>query len=211
MRRATRRGDAARELAEWGNVCRRAGYALPMLRGERVGLRAVGPDDVRVFVEELNNDVEVMIVASGGYWRPQSYAAAERRFAKDAEDPPEDRIGFAVEELSTSKLAGQAQLWGVDSHNRTGHLGYSLLPACRGRGLGKDAIAVLCDYGFRVRGLHRLQIDTLASNGASRGAAEANGFVLEGQLRCSAWVGGAFEDEVVYGMLVDEWRARRPR
>jgi RimJ/RimL family protein N-acetyltransferase len=170
----------------------------------------VSQDDVRVFAEELNNDVELMMLASGRPWRPESRALADRRFAQEIEDPPDDRIPFAVEELATSKLAGQAQMWGVDTHHRSAHLGFRLLPAFRGRGLGKDLIAVLCDYGFRVRCFHRLQIDTLASNEASRGAAAANGFALEGRLRHAAWVAGAFVDGVVLGLVADDWRARQP-
>lgn len=69
-------------------------------------------------------------------------------------------------ELASGELAGEALLWAIDLHNRTAHLGLSLRPACRGRGLGTDVVVALCEYGFAVRGLHRLQVDTLASNTA---------------------------------------------
>ncbi len=80
-------------------------------------------------------------------------------------------------------MAGEASLWGIDPHNRFAHLGFSLRPAFRGRGLGTDVVRVLCDYGFRVRGLHRLQIETLADNEPVLRAAAASGFVVEGRLR----------------------------
>ncbi|GAA3920638.1 hypothetical protein GCM10022244_32230 [Streptomyces gulbargensis] len=67
-------------------------------------------------------------------------------------------------------------------------------------------VAVLCHYGFVVRGLHRLQIDTLADNTAMLRAAGNNGFVREGVLRSSAWVLGAFADEVLLGLLAEEWK-----
>ena len=54
----------------------------------------------------------------------------------------------------------------IDLHYRRAHLGLSLRPAFRGRGLGTDMVVALCRYGFAVRGLHRLQVDTLASNTA---------------------------------------------
>jgi RimJ/RimL family protein N-acetyltransferase len=47
---------------------------------------------------------------------------------------------------------------------------------------------VLCQYRFVVRGLHRLQIETLTENAAMLRSAERNGFVREGVLRSSAWV-----------------------
>jgi RimJ/RimL family protein N-acetyltransferase len=63
---------------------------------------------------------------------------------------------------------------------------------------------VLCHYGFAVRGLHRLQVDTLADNTAMIRAANQAGFVLEGTLRRAAWVNGEFLDEVILGLLAPE-------
>jgi RimJ/RimL family protein N-acetyltransferase len=61
-------------------------------------------------------------------------------------------------------------------------------------------VVALCDYGFAVRGLHRLQVDTLASNTAMIRAASRAGFVPEGRLRRAAWVNGEFADGVILGM-----------
>jgi RimJ/RimL family protein N-acetyltransferase len=72
--------------------------------------------------------------------------------------------------------------------------------------LGTDVVKVLCWYGFAARGLHRLQIETLADNAAMMRAATRAGFVSEGTLRRSAWVNGDFVDEVVLGLLASEWR-----
>ena len=46
-----------------------------------------------------------------------------------------------------------------------------------------DVVAMLCHYGFRVRGLQRLQSETLSDNGATPRSAEHDGFVREGVLR----------------------------
>ena len=88
--------------------------------------------------------------------------------------------------------------------DRTAHLGLSLRPAFRGRGLGTDVVLALCEYGFAVRGLHRLQVDTLAGNTAMIRAASRAGFVQEGRLRRAAWVDGEFADEVILGLLASE-------
>ncbi|MER6583566.1 GNAT family protein [Nonomuraea sp. NPDC001023] len=69
-----------------------------------------------------------------------------------------------------------------------------------------DVVAVLCHYGFVLRGLHRLQIETLADNVAMLRAAGRNGFVREGVLRSSAWVMGEFLDQVLLGLLAEEWK-----
>ena len=85
------------------------------------------------------------------------------------------------------------------------HIGLSLRPSFRGRGLGIDTVRLLCRYGFEIRGMHRLQVETLADNDAMIRAATQAGFTREGTLRQASWVTGAFADEVILGQLVSEW------
>jgi RimJ/RimL family protein N-acetyltransferase len=127
------------------------------------------------------------------------------RVALCVSEPRDDVAVFSVVELASGELAGEALLPAIDLHNRTAHLGVSLRPAFRGRRLGADVVVALCEYGFAVRGLHRLRVDTLASNTAMIRAAERAGFVPEGRLRQAAWVNGEFADEVILGMLAANW------
>jgi RimJ/RimL family protein N-acetyltransferase len=99
---------------------------------------------------------------------------------------------------------GEAVLWEIDRHNRCAYLGLSLRPRFRGQGLGTDVVRVLARYGFATLGLHRLQLETLADNGAMISAATKAGFQSEGLLRQSAWVSGAFADQVIMALLADE-------
>ncbi|MEW1582629.1 GNAT family protein [Streptomyces microflavus] len=135
------------------------------------------------------------------------------RLTRDAKSSPlavddeeGDRVAFSVVELVGGALIGTATLWGIDTHSRSGHVGLSLLPTTRGKGYGTDVVATLCHYGFFVRNLHRLQIETLADNTAMLRSAERNGFVREGVLRSSAWVLGEFLDKVLLGLLVQDWK-----
>ncbi len=173
-----------------------------MLRGERIGLRAVEDSDIEVFETELLNDVETRLRADNRPWRP--VAPGSPRSPYRATDDRADVVQFAAVELATSELVGEALLWGIDLHNRSAHVGISLRPAFRGKGMGTDIVRVLCRYGFAVRGLHRLQVDTLADNHAMIGAATRAGFVLEGNQRQAAWVNGSFADEVILGQLAPE-------
>ena len=108
-------------------------------------------------------------------------------------------------ELATGELAGEALLWGIDLHNRSAHAGISLRPAFRGRGLGADVVRVLCRYGFDVRGLHRMQLETLADNAAMIAVAERLGFTREGTMRGASWVNGRLADDVIFGLLDTEF------
>ncbi|WAZ19746.1 GNAT family N-acetyltransferase [Streptomyces cinnabarinus] len=179
-----------------------------MLRGSKVGLRARHQDDIPVLRAELHDDVANHARVQAVPWRPITPDAEAAPFKVD--DTEEGHIPFSVVELDGGTLIGAATLWGIDDHNRLAHIGLSLLPSARGKGYGTDVVAVLCHYGFVVRGLRRMSIETLADNAAMLRAAERNGFVREGVLRSSAWVMGEFLDEVLLGLLVHEWKADRP-
>ena len=178
-----------------------------MLRGTKVALRARLQEDVPILHEELYNDVLTRSRADGKPWRPVAPGAPDAPFIVSEPDP--QFVPFSVVSLDSGELAGSAVLWGIDNHSRLAHLGMALRPSFRGKGLGTDLIRVLCEYGFGVRGLNRLQLETLADNHGMKGAAENAGFTYEGTLRRNAWVCGAFYDEVIYGLLVEEWAQAR--
>jgi RimJ/RimL family protein N-acetyltransferase len=177
-----------------------------MLHGTKVVLRARRPEDIAILYTELYLDVAMRSRADSRAWRPlpessSIYATAE---------PSDDWAPFSIVDAGSGELAGEASLWGINTHNRFAHIGISLRPSFRGRGFGTDVVRVLCGYGFSVLGLQRLQVDTLADNAGMIGAATAAGFVREGTLRQAAWVTGEFMDEVILGLLSSEWRAVQP-
>lgn len=172
-----------------------------MLRGTKVGLRARHESDVPVLHAELYDDVATRSRADSRPWRPITPDSAASPYA--VTDPGDRAACFSVVSLENDELAGEALLWGIDTHNRSAHLGISLRPVFRSRGFGVDVLRVLCDYGFTVRGLHRLQLETLADNTAMIRAASRAGFTQEGTLRSSAWVSGEFVDEVIFGLVAE--------
>jgi RimJ/RimL family protein N-acetyltransferase len=178
-----------------------------MLRAGKVGLRAREETDVAVLHTELYEDIATRVQADSRPWRPVPAGSAASPYA--VSEPADDIAIFSVVELASGELAGDALLWAIDLHNRMAHLGLSLRPAFRGRGLGADVVLALCQYGFAVRGLHRLQVETLAGNAAMIRAATKAGFVREGTLRRAAWVSGEFADEVILGMLAADWTGAR--
>ena len=179
-----------------------------MLRTGKVGLRARDEADIAVLHAELYEDIATYMIADSRPWRPVSAASPASPYAIG--EPRDDVDLFSVVELASGELAGgdlagAALLWAIDSHNRSAHLGLSLRPSFRGRGLGTDVVLALCEYGFTVRGLHRLQVDTLASNAAMISGAVRAGFAQEGTLRGAGWVNGEFVDEVILGLLASDW------
>jgi RimJ/RimL family protein N-acetyltransferase len=174
-----------------------------MLQGQLVCLRARLTADVPVLHAQLHEDVASRVLTISGSWRPISADLENGPFS--IQETGDDLAQFSVVEVATGELAGSASLWRIDTHNRNAHLGIALLPTARGRGLGADVVSVLCEYGFSILGLHRLQLETASENVAMRRAALTVGFTEEGVQRQAYWTAGRFTDDVVYGLLAEEW------
>ena len=177
-----------------------------MLHGERVVLREVRRAELpQVFAWRY--DVDNWALASAEPFVPVPFETFERIWTEDREGSDARHASFGLE--VEGRLVGTCLLWGIDSFNRLAHVGITIgSREARGQGIGRDALAVLSDYGFRLHGLHRLQVDTLGTNEAMLRTARSVGYREEGRLRGAAFVGGSFVDEVVLGLLADEWHGR---
>lgn len=138
-------------------------------------------------------------------YAPETVADTLRAYDSDGSDrfrPGATHVPFAI--TVDDVVVGSVALWGIDLHNRCGHLGISLGPDFRGKGYGSDACRVLLRYAFVDRGLHRVQLEVLADNEAALRSYRAAGFVEDGRMRESAWVTGSFVDEVYMSVLAPE-------
>jgi aminoglycoside 6'-N-acetyltransferase len=87
------------------------------------------------------------------------------------------------------------------------HAGIDLFLAerCQGRGVGPEAIRLVAEYLFDVRGHHRLTIDPAASNHRAIRAYEKVGFRPVGVMRqYELGADGRFHDGLLMDLLRDE-------
>lgn len=178
-----------------------------LMSATRVALRPRHPEDVAVLHDELYNDVATRAQADTRPWIP--IPAGDPALSPLAVTSVSESVAFFSVVTVEDELAGEALLWGIDIHNRSAHVGLALLPAFRGRGFSAEIVHLLCRYGFVVRGLNRLQLETKPANEPMIRAAKAVGFVEEGVLREASWSLGSFEDAVIMGLLAGEWKERR--
>lgn len=168
-----------------------------------VRLRPVERDDVAQLRDwELDHDTWAL--QNDEPYTPRSlHHALERYDAGKLLSVDDKHVPFAVE--ANGALVGSVALWGIDAHNRLGHLGIGLAPERRGKGHGRTACRLLLQHAFLDRGLHRVQLEVLVDNPAAVRAYEAAGFVHEGRLRQNAWLLGRFVDSLVMSVLASEW------
>jgi RimJ/RimL family protein N-acetyltransferase len=114
---------------------------------------------------------------------------------------------IAVRENDQWKLVGATGLR-ISGYTRSAEVGYWVDGGYEGRGLVSRAVAALLDHGFAHLGIERVGLNTDSSNQRSRALAERLGFVQEGLLRQARAFAHERRDQVVYGMLADEWRRR---
>jgi RimJ/RimL family protein N-acetyltransferase len=80
-------------------------------------------------------------------------------------------------------MVGRVGIKSFDLSDCIGELAYWVMPAARGHGVAKRAVAAVCGWAFDVLGLHRLELIHATGNPASCRVATAAGFGIEGTMR----------------------------
>ena len=90
---------------------------------------------------------------------------------------------------------------------RPGEVGFWLVRAARGAGLGARALRLVLDWLFAQPWVRRVELSTTPNNAGAMALAERLGFTHEGTQRRRDVERGVAVDIVWYGILRDEWGA----
>lgn len=178
---------------------------FPELATDRVRLRAVRLGDVEA-LHACFGDPEAM-----RFWNGPAHerlADTDRVVRRATVYAPYKKLMWAVEEKATGECIGMVNYHNVDMENRHADVGYLLRRDRWGQGLGREALWLALGHCFGGLKLNRLQAVIDPDNTASRKLVEHFGFKLEGVMRETLFLGGAWRDDCVYGLLAREWDAR---
>lgn len=179
----------------------------PVIEGELVRLRPIGPQDAEHMWEMLD-DAEGMRLTgtTASFTRPQIDEWCATVAAR------EGRQDWAITHGSDEYL-GEIVLNEIDEHSANANLRLSMRPGHRGRGFGGEAIELVLRHAFAEEspglGLHRVSLDVLSINPRAKMLYESLGFVVEGRLRHAHRDGEHWCDAILMGILEDEHRAWR--
>lgn len=135
-----------------------------------------------------------------GRARPVSDAEHEQWFATLHQRT--DCLYFAIETNSDVRHIGNIWLWDLDWRHRRAELRVVIGAMDQlSRGMGTEAISLLCAYAFARLNLHKIYAYVLATNPRARRAFEKAGFILEGTLREDRWTGEGYSDVYFLGRL----------
>jgi RimJ/RimL family protein N-acetyltransferase len=109
---------------------------------------------------------------------------------------------FTIETNEDARHVGNVWLWDIDCRHQKAELRIVIGDRAHlGRGVGTEAISLLCDYAFTRLKLHKVYAYVLAINPRALRAFEKAGFVVEGTLREDRRVDESFTDVYLLGKL----------
>lgn len=71
---------------------------------------------------------------------------------------------WAIEYKQLKKVIGTISIWNIDKEQGNGELGYGIIPDYQGKGLMKEALLTVADYGFKIMKLKALEAYTEEKN-----------------------------------------------
>jgi RimJ/RimL family protein N-acetyltransferase len=83
---------------------------------------------------------------------------------------------------------------------KNAELGYWLAEPFWGRGVIRNAIKEMVDYGFKTFDINRIFAIPFGTNIASQKALEKAGFILEARLEKTIYKNGEYQDELIYAI-----------
>jgi len=177
-----------------------------MLTGNLTRLRPLEMEDLELYTAWIN-DPEVTHFLGAAF--PLMSRAAERVWL-EAAVPKGVRYGdvtLAIETLEGRHI-GSVALHEPKVIERQCSLGIMIGDkTCWDHGYGTDAIVTLLRFGFDDMNLNRVWLTVDAANQRGIACYRKCGFVEEGRLRQDRYQDGAYEDTLIMGVLVDEFRA----
>jgi RimJ/RimL family protein N-acetyltransferase len=114
---------------------------------------------------------------------------------------------YAVERAEDKALIGDVAVH-LHDNLKQAEIGFTLATAYQKRGYATEAVAAVLDRLFRVQGLHKVTGECDARNRNSAALMERLGFSREGHLRQQTWIKGEWTDDLIYGLLAEEWLLR---
>ncbi|MGC8498201.1 MAG: GNAT family N-acetyltransferase [Acidimicrobiales bacterium] len=193
----------------------RATNSTMTLYGSRVMLRPLSEADWEAWHEVRVRCRDWLVK-----WEPRSahasYAAEDRRsFASRCTIRERERhlgTGYGFGIFYDGRFVGELTLSGIQrGPMQVGFIGYWIDEAVAGRGLMPEAVVVVIQFALETLRLHRIEINIIPRNHASRRVVEKLGLRCEGVAERYLEIDGAWEDHARYAMTAEEWADRAPQ
>ncbi|MDR3696535.1 GNAT family N-acetyltransferase [Mucilaginibacter sp.] len=149
---------------------------FPVLTTERLILRELINSDIDELIN-LRSDAQVNQYLD----RPKSITIEEAAaFVEKINNGLSKRWYYWVISVNADeKLIGTICLWNFDEINKTIEVGYELMPPFQGRGLMREALRKVIEFGFDTAGFKQIIAYTNDGNARSKSLLEKAGFIRD--------------------------------
>ena len=178
-------------------------YYIPTLNTERLILRAVTLDDAQDMFEYASQDQVVRFTTFPAHKDVEGSKEAIKEFflKRPSRSWPE---AYAIVLKENNKMIGTCDFWPTGKEG-TFEMGYVLNPAFWNQGIMTEAGKEVLRFAFQDYGVHRMELEHLENNLASKKVALKLGFVYEGTKRKAYKFEGDYKDLICYGLLEEEF------
>ncbi|NEV92970.1 GNAT family N-acetyltransferase [Psychroflexus sp. YR1-1] len=176
---------------------------FPELESQRLLLRQLNLSDASE-VQGIRSDERVMVYMDQE--RHLSLQQSEESISKKLKLYKE-RTGmlWALIEKSTGKFIGDFAFFNIDPKNSRAEIGYTLKPEFWKKGLMKEAMMCIFNFGFKKFNLHSLEANINPGNDNSRGLLTSMGFQKEAYFRENYFYNGEYLDSEIYSLLQSDF------
>lgn len=166
------------------------------LRGDLVRLRALEPEDLDFLFKAENTE---QLWGLSQTQTPFSKHILKHYLENAHLDIYEVKQLRLVIETLTKEIIGFIDVFDFDPKNKRAGIGILILePYHRGKGYGKQALNLLCNYCFKHLLLHQVYANIEEENNASIKLFTQQGFVLSGVKKDWNFTNGTFTNELLY-------------
>ncbi len=179
---------------------------LPVLAGTTFTLRELRMEDAPSLLAMLSTEEVARFISPP----PTTVQGFERFIAWTHREREAGHYAcFAVVPQGLTSAVGIFQVRALEPGFATAEWGFALGSAFWGNGMFAQGAGLVLDFAFDVIGVHRMEARAAVANGRGNGALRKIGAVQEGVLRHSFVRSGQPHDQVLWGILAEDWRLQR--
>ncbi len=170
------------------------------LKGENVYLRALEPEDLD-FILEVENTEDFWEISSTRV--PYSRLIIRKYLQNSHRDVYEvKQLRLMICDVEDGCPIGLVDLFDLEPKDRRAALGILIADKnYRGKGYGREALTLICNYCFSHLELHQVYAGVTADNLPSIKLFENNNFQKTGIKKDWILVNGKFKDEILYQLI----------
>lgn len=178
----------------------------PYLIGKHVYLRAVEKNDA-VVIQKWHNDPDIRKLSRcGGLPVSRTSEEEDIEAARTARE-----VYLLIVQKTSNKSLGFVRSKVIDIPARTVWLRFAMGDKVTwGRGYAPEALVLFLDWLFAEQNMHKVALETYATNKRAVTFFKKIGFKQEGVLRQAVYIDGTYEDIISFGLLKHEFKTTAP-